>query len=603
MGTDPSFESSAAPDAEYARRLSDRRARAAALAAAERRIANGRLIVFVAGLAVAWLAFGIGLVRPALLFVPLLVFFGLVLRHGRVIERRVRADRAVAFYERGTARLEDRWAGTGNDGARFADPDHPYAQDLDLFGRGSLFELLCTARTRAGEETLARWLLAPAEPDEILARQQAADELRGKLDLWEDLALIGDDIAPRLHPEALAAWASSPPILTGTWMRAALPAAVVFFLIALVGSQMGLIGAVPLLAAIALEAAVTLPLRGVVLRVVRATELPVHDLGLLASLLKRLEAESFRAPRLAALRAAVETDGVPASRRIAQLERLITLLDARRNQLFAPIAPFLLWTTQLAYAVEAWRARWGADVGHWMAAVGELEAFVSLASYAYEHPADVWPELRAEGPLFDAAALGHPLLPRDRCVPNHLRLASDRAAIVISGSNMSGKSTLLRAVGVNAVLAQAGAPVRAGGLRLSPLAVGTSMRAQDSLQEGTSRFYAEIKRIRSLVDLAAGPRPLLFLLDEILHGTNSHDRRIGAEAIVRGLVEKGAIGLVTTHDLTLAHIAETLAPRSDNMHFEDHVENGVMTFDYRIRPGVVQKSNALALMRAIGLEV
>jgi DNA mismatch repair ATPase MutS len=145
--------------------------------------------------------------------------------------------------------------------------------------------------------------------------------------------------------------------------------------------------------------------------------------------------------------------------------------------------------------------------------------------------------------------------------------------------------------------------VRAAGLRLSQLTVGTSMRSQDSLQAGTSRFYAEIKRIRLLVDLAGGPRPLLYLLDEILHGTNSHDRRIGAEAIVRGLVEKGSIGLVTTHDLTLAHIAESLAPRADNMHFEDHVENGAMTFDYLIRPGVVQKSNALELMRAIGLEV
>jgi hypothetical protein len=603
METKPAMAPRPAPEEEYARRLADRRRRAAGLAAAERRIGNARLAVFLAGLAVAWLAFGGAFLRPAFLLPPVLAFAALVLRHARVIERRIRADRAVAFYERATARVDDRWAGTGNGGARFADLDHPYAQDLDLFGSGSLFELLCTARTRAGEETLAAWLGAPAEAEEIRARHEAVDELRAKLDLWEDLALIGDDVAARLHPEALASWAQAERVLGAAGMRAVLAVAVAVFLLALIGWQAGLCGAGPLLAALALEVALAFPLRLAVLRVVRATELPVHDLGLLASLLKRIEAETFRSPRLAALRAAVETGGVPASRRIAQLERLIALLDARRNQLFAPIAPFLLWTTQLAYAVEAWRARSGADVVRWLAAVGEMEALVCLAAYAYEHPSDVWPQLADQAPLFDAAALVHPLLPRRRCVRNDVRLDAGRAVIVVSGSNMSGKSTLLRAVGVNAVLAQAGAPVCASRLRLSALAVGTSMRAQDSLQEGTSRFYAEIKRIRRLVDVADGPRPLLFLLDEILHGTNSHDRRIGAEAIVRGLVAKGAIGLVTTHDLTLAHIADALALRADNMHFEDRVEDGVMTFDYRIRPGVVQKSNALELMRAIGLEV
>jgi DNA mismatch repair ATPase MutS len=172
---------------------------------------------------------------------------------------------------------------------------------------------------------------------------------------------------------------------------------------------------------------------------------------------------------------------------------------------------------------------------------------------------------------------------------------------VVSGSNMSGKSTLLRTIGTNTVLAQTGAPVRAKRLRLSPLSVGTSMRIHDSLQAGTSRFYAEITRLRQLVDLARGPSPLLFLLDEILHGTNSHDRRIGAETIVRGLVERGAVGLVTTHDLSLAQIADALAPRVANVHFEDHLEDGRMTFDYRMRPGVVRKSNALELMRAVGL--
>jgi DNA mismatch repair ATPase MutS len=241
-------------------------------------------------------------------------------------------------------------------------------------------------------------------------------------------------------------------------------------------------------------------------------------------------------------------------------------------------------------------------VRRWLAAMGELEALSDLAGYAYEHPDDPFPEVVDEGPRFDGEGLGHPLLPVERSVRNDLRLGDVRLMIV-SGSNMSGKSTLLRTVGVNAVLALAGAPVRATRLRLSPLAVGACMRVQDSLQEGLSHFYAEIKRLRQLVDLGGGPLPLLFLLDEVLHGTNSHDRRIGAAALIRGLVDAGGVGLVTTHDLALAQIAEELGPRAANVHFEDHLEGEKIVFDYRLRPGVVRKSNALALMRAVGLQV
>ncbi|MGH9661878.1 MAG: MutS-related protein, partial [Bryobacteraceae bacterium] len=231
----------------------------------------------------------------------------------------------------------------------------------------------------------------------------------------------------------------------------------------------------------------------------------------------------------------------------------------------------------------------------WLDAAGEIEALGSLAGYAYERPADPFPEIVEGGaPVFEAEALGHPLLSGERCVRNDVRLGF----LLVSGSNMSGKSTLLRSVGVATVMAMAGAPVRAGRLRLSPVAVGASIRTVDSLQGGASRFYAEITRLRHIVDLASGPRPVLFLLDELLHGTNSHDRLIGAEGIVRGLLARGGIGLVTTHDLALTHIAE-----GANVHFQDSIENGRMVFDYKLRPGVVTKSNALELMRSVGLDV
>jgi DNA mismatch repair ATPase MutS len=225
-----------------------------------------------------------------------------------------------------------------------------------------------------------------------------------------------------------------------------------------------------------------------------------------------------------------------------------------------------------------------------------------LSAYAYEHADDPFPEFVESGIFLEGEDLRHPLLPAAQCVPNSVQLDGERQVWIISGSNMSGKSTLLRTVGVNGVLALAGAPVRAKRMRLSNLAIGATIRVMDSLQHGTSRFYAEIQRLHDIMELTK-KGPVLFLLDEILHGTNSHDRAVGAEAVIRGLIKRGAIGLVTTHDLALTRLAETLSPQAANFHFEDQLENGRMVFDYRLRSGIVEKSNALALMRAVGLEV
>ena len=284
---------------------------------------------------------------------------------------------------------------------------------------------------------------------------------------------------------------------------------------------------------------------------------------------------------------------------------MVRWLEARHNIYFALFGTILLWKTQFALAIEAWREAEGASIGRWLDLAGQIEALVSLASYAFENPADPFPELVDGGPIYEAIDLGHPLLPAARCVRNDLQpLGGELQVLSVSGSNMSGKSTWLRTVGINAVLAQAGAPVRAACLRLSPLSIGGTLRVHDSLQAGRSRFYAEILRLKQLVDMAGQLPQLLFLIDEILHGTNSHDRLQGAEAIVRGLIDTGAIGLVTTHDLALAEVAGRLAPRAENVHFADQLdERGQLAFDYKMRPGVVHQSNALALMRSVGLDI
>ncbi len=593
----------AAPHALYTERVALRRAEAAGLLRRERWLSNLRLAVFAAGAVMLWGVTSTWNLAAAWLLAPATAFAALVLLHDRAIRERAAAERSTAFYERGLARLEDRWAGGGESGERFTDASHLYAADLDLFGRGSLFELLCTARTRMGEETLAAWLLAPADAGEILARQAAIAELRDRLDLREDLARLGADVRAGVDAAALRAWAAAPAANVPRLARATAAVLATSTLAAAAAWYALGSGPLPFLAVLAAEGIFAARMRPRLLPVIRAAGRPARDLALLAALLARIERERFESTRLAALRASLDSDGEPPSRQVARLRRLLELLEARQNQLFAPVAALLLWSTQLALAIEAWRARSGASIPAWLCAVGEFEALCALASHAFEHPEDPFPALLPGGPRYEAEGLGHPLLPEARSVRNDLHLGSDLRLLVVSGSNMSGKSTWLRTIGVNAVLAFAGAPVRARRMAISPLSVGSSLRILDSLQSGSSKFYAEIMRIGEIVARAGSGTPLLFLLDEILNGTNSHDRRIGAEAIVRSLVERGAIGLVTTHDLALARIADDLAPRAENVHFEDQLEGGEMRFDYRLRPGVVARSNALALMRAVGLEV
>ena len=585
----------------YVARLADRERASAALSRRDDLIARLRLVVFAAAALLVWATFRRAV--PAWwLVAPAAAFVGLVITHARIRSARTAIERAIDFHRRALARIDELWAGTGTSGERYRDPHHPYVDDLDLFGRGSLFELVCTCRTRPGEDRLAAWLAAPAGLDEIRERQTAAAELGGAIDLREALSLLGDDARSELDRDRIVAWATGP-IQLGS--RAARVLAMVVGLAAAAGLVAWFVGggAAPLGVALILG----LPFNALAgrrsLAITAAVSEPARALGLAEALFARLAAERVAAPRLVALTGAVSTGASPPVPAIRSLRRLVDLLDAQRNPIFAPVALATLWPIQIAFAIEAWRRRYGSAVATWLDLLGDLEALVALGTYTVEHPADALPVLADGGACFEAEALGHPLLPAARCVRNDVTLDATRPVLVVSGSNMSGKSTLLRSVGVNAVLALAGAPVRAAHLRLSPLAIGASIRTLDSLSEGTSRFYAEITRIRQIVDLADGPSTLLFLLDEILHGTNSHDRRIGAEAIVRGLLRRGALGLVTTHDLALTTIADDPGVHARNVHFADHVEDARMVFDYRMRDGVVTHSNALALMRAVGLEV
>lgn len=587
---------------EYRRRLQEREEEAARFDRHHIQFGNARLVVAIAAAALVWLAFRRNAVSPWWLAVPAGVFAVLAIAHARVLRARDRAQRAMKVYKSGIARIEDRWAGSGDPGDGFNDVHHVYAADLDIFGRGSLFELLSTARTRMGSATLAQWLTGPAKLPEIRERQDAIAELRGGLDLREDLAMLGEQAAVGVHPDELTAWAEAPVAAKQTWLRIlATVLAAAFVACLALWWNTGV--AAPLVIVFAAEAYLAFRFRKRIEAVNHAAEHAFKDLALLASVLGRIEKEPFTSLRLRAIKQQLESQHVAASQAIARLRGIVDLVMSRDNLILRVFDIPLLYSVQVMFAVEAWQREHGAAVRNWVDAAGEMEALVSLATYSYEHADDVFPEFVDGAACFEAEDLGHPLIPDKKCVRNSPRLCGEVKTLLVSGSNMSGKSTLLRAVGIATVMAMAGAPVRARRMRLTPMQVGASIRINDSLQEGSSRFYAEITRLRKILDLTGRELPVLFLIDEMLQGTNSHDRRIGAEGMVRALVERGSIGLVTTHDLALTGIAGPIGKQLRNVHFQDELENGTIRFDYKLRDGVVTKSNGLELMRSIGLEV
>jgi hypothetical protein len=591
------------PRGEYLRRIGRWGVDIARGERAHRIVSNSRLACAAAAAVLAWQAF-VGHRLSALWpVVPVAAFLGLVVIHAGVLRRIERARRARQLYERGVSRLDSTWGGNGPDGVRFLE-GHPFARDLDLFGPGSLFQLLDTARTEIGEETLAAWIGDGAAIEEVRARQLAIAELTPKVDFREDLAVLGGEVeVGRTGP--LASWAASRAAglahVHGIVLAAC--AVVSAVLCVAVFSEHAPISA--LLGWLLIQFGIARIWRGRIKTALAGIDTAARDLGLMSELLARIEVEPVVVPRLQAIRAALAVEGVPPSRRIARLQSFVSLLDqATLNLWFRPIGEILLVRAQVAVRIDRWHASYGPAVAAWLSAVGDIEALSALATYAYERPADPFPVFVEKVALFDAIALGHPLIDERVAVRNDVRLGGHHPRVlIVSGSNMSGKSTLLRAVGVNVCLALAGAPIRVASAEMSPLSIGATMRIDDSLQAGHSRFYVEILRIRAILDRARGSRPLLFLLDEILGGTNSHDRRVGAEAIVRALVDTGAIGFITTHDLALTELVRRLGSTTANVHFEDRIEHGAMVFDYRMRPGVVERSNALALMRAVGLDV
>lgn len=592
------------PESEYARRSGERQRQLAGIGVLHQRLWTYLILAVLADIVIACVALSSHFVSTSWIFLPGVAILWIIQSLTKNARVHNQVQRIVSFYELGVGRLRNQWQAHGIAGEEFLPENHEYASDLDLFGAGSLFELLCTARTGIGRAALANWLLHPAECGEVRARQAAISELRDKLDLREDWASVEGSVLEQTG-SSVCDWASAPDIFFPSYVRAlgiALPICVVALLIL---AGVGILGHNWLWAAgvpLGLEAL----LSAVVLRKTRraaANLVPASfELGLLAPLLARLETEKFQCPLLQSLQSQLMASSGTPSKQIRRLSLWAWLLGLRQIEYFALLSAPLLWGTNLALLIECWRQQNREGLARWLDSLAQFEALLCLARYHYENPDHTFAIVEPQSsPLFQAEALGHPLLDRRTCVRCDLRLDTlGTQLIMVSGSNLSGKSTLLRSVGVNAVLALTGAPVRAARLRISPLRLGCSISVQDSLLLAKSRFQAEVERLKWILDSSRTDN-VLFLLDEVLSGTNSNDRLFGASAVIGQLTGRGAVGLVTTHDLALTDVVKSFDGRAINVHFEEHYENGEMRFDYRMRPGVLNRTNGLHVMAALGL--
>jgi DNA mismatch repair ATPase MutS len=547
-------------------------------------------------------------------------FLALVALHEHVLRGLARHRRLREINEQSLARVHRRWGQTPHVDVRVAERDQSLARDIDLFGRASLFHLICTANTPIGVDSLRDWLLDPAAPAVIERRQRSVAELAPQLDLRQEVNLRGRLLsASRAGPQGLLDWAEGERWLAHRpwlkWLARLLP------LLAAVCAALTLSKLLPpqfgggvVLAAVIANVVVSVVWTGRIHDIFDRVSSRHGEVEQYCGLFELICGMPSTSEELAQIKGEIADERRGARRQVARLSRVVRLANVRRapisRAVYILLQLLLLWDFHVLTLLERWQLAWGRHVRRWFEALGQFEALCSLASLAHDNPAWAFPRVEAEAPrVLEATGLGHPLLPDSERVANDVKVGPPGTFLLVTGSNMSGKSTLLRALGLNVALAQAGGPVCAAQLRAPPLAVASSMRVQDSLEEGVSQYLAELKRLKEIVDEASrrADRPgttLLYLLDEILQGTNSVERHIAVETVLAHLVAQGAIGAVSTHDLTLAE-GPRLADACRPVHFREsfHKADGreTMTFDYKLRPGVATTTNALKLLEIVGL--
>lgn len=549
---------------------------------------------------------------PWLGWVGLGLFIGfiiLVVIHRRIQREIEDTELMGQVNQRGLERLASGWMEFEEDGTEFKPPaDHPYAGDIDILGRSSLFQRINTTATQFGAQTLASWLLNRASIEEIERRQKLVEDLQGRLEFRQHLESEGRRLQtnPTLEgPEPFLEWVEAPAKLWNqvfwVWLVRLLP---LFTVGALLWYQVKPISFWWWFAPLVVQVGILSYFLRMVTPILSKVAYRERAFSLYSALFNHVDSE-LTTPKqpLANVQKQLREQGAAPQVEMSKIQKIVDLIEFRQSPLIhLPLNFLLLWDVHCLLFLESWKERTRPHVRQWFQTLGEIEALACLANHAEEMPLSSFPEIVTDETLvFEAEELGHPLLDVQSRVYNDVTLDPDTPFLLITGSNMSGKSTFLRAMAINSILAYAGGKVNAKNLRLSIMQVATSMRISDSLEHGISYFMAELKRIRRVIDFRTDETPLFYLLDEILHGTNTFERRKAALGVVTLLQQGNALGAVTTHDLELAEDCKRFGSAVYFAYFRDLIREQEMVFDYKLQEGICPTTNALRLMRIVGI--
>lgn len=565
-----------------------------------------RLFILVTTVLLIWFLKSYGLPVSAMLFFTGLGFFLFTVKKDLANKAAINHHkRLITINEQELLYLQHKFTHQ-KDGSEFYKDEHPYAGDLDIFGRASLYQYINRTNSQQGNQLLAEWLSAPAIPIVIQARQKAAQELIQQTTWRQELQAYGSSSTITVATEKkLEEWLKEgnqfidkkiwqviryilPVIATGT---------LICFLFDIITYQRFLQSAL-------VFTIIAFAITRMIVPLYRKLNKITEQMEVLSNSIACIEKADFNDPLLLELKQQFHTGKQKASQQIFQLKQIFNRFDYRLNPVvFIPLNIFLLWDLQQMLQLENWKQKNNQQIGNWFYALAELEALSSIGTLAFNHPNWCFPELKNDEPVFTARDLGHPLIEEQKSVLNDFSTTGKEQINLITGSNMAGKSTFLRSIGVNMALASMGAPVCANALTFSPLKIMSSMRIKDNLEESTSTFYAELKKLKQIIDAVNKNEPVFILLDEILRGTNSHDRHTGSRALIKQLLHHKAIGILATHDLELANLEKEFPGGIHNYHFDVQVNADELYFDYKLKRGICQSMNASILMKKIGIEL
>jgi MutS domain V len=492
------------------------------------------------------------------------------------------------------------------DGVQFTPHDHFYANDMDVFGRASLYQFLNRTTSELGAEKLAKCLLSPATKETILQRQTAVKELATKNEWLQNLQAIGKESSIKKNTlEKIKHWLQEPTLFLQfkpwQWLRWLLPAIIITITIFY---SFDFLSEGTWYLFLFIFLAIAFQINKVVAPLHNTLSSMVDDLGILSESIAAIEKENFTSPRLQQLKTDLQKQNIAASSKIKKLKKVLDRLDLRYNMVIAiPINVFLMWNLQQVLDLEKWKKENDDNVQFWFDTLAEFEALNSFATLHFNNPTYCFPIIKENHFFIAATELGHPLIHQNKRVNNFINIQTAGEIMLVTGSNMAGKSTYLRSIGINVILTMSGAPVCAKSFALSPVQLLSSMRIADNLEESTSTFYAELKKLKTVIEKINAGEKVFVLLDEILRGTNSLDRHTGSEALIRQLIKQKAAAILATHDVALATLEKEYLSNILNYHFDAQTKGEELFFDYKLKDGVCTNMNASLLMKKIGLEI